>query len=148
MQYTRRGCHPVVFIDLIDHTQKSQNAPHIFPDSKVNGADMGAIWDRQDRGRPHVGPINFAIWVAIARDHYGEYMYFGKNEVTESDIADHMFSNHCPLGDVNIVNAPAKLSSGECHTLCLCMICIEMNIYPFIHMHIMHIYAYMYACMY
>ena len=32
------------------------------PDSKVHGANMGPIWDRQDPGGPHVGPVNFAIW--------------------------------------------------------------------------------------
>ena len=35
------------------------------PDSKVHGANMGPIWDRQDPGGPHVGPMNFAIWEAI-----------------------------------------------------------------------------------
>ena len=34
-----------------------------FPDSKVDGANMGPIWGRQDPGGPHVGPINFALWV-------------------------------------------------------------------------------------
>ena len=29
-----------------------------------NGANMGPIWGRQDPGRPHVGPMNFAIWRA------------------------------------------------------------------------------------
>ena len=33
-----------------------------FPDSKVHGANMGPIWDRQDPGGSHVGPMNFAIW--------------------------------------------------------------------------------------
>ena len=33
------------------------------PDSKVRGANMGPIWGRQDPGGPHVGPMNFAIWV-------------------------------------------------------------------------------------
>ena len=32
------------------------------PDSKVHGSNMGPIWGRQDPGRPHVGPMNFAIW--------------------------------------------------------------------------------------
>ena len=36
------------------------------PDSKVHGANMGLIWGRQDPGGPHVGPMNFAIWVIIA----------------------------------------------------------------------------------
>ena len=26
---------------------------------------IGAIWDRQNLGGPHVGPVNFAIWVHI-----------------------------------------------------------------------------------
>ena len=34
----------------------------IIPDNKVHGANMGPIWDRQDAGGPHVGPMNFAIW--------------------------------------------------------------------------------------
>ena len=34
-----------------------------FPDSKVREANMGPIWGRQDPGGPHVGPMNFAIWV-------------------------------------------------------------------------------------
>ena len=38
-----------------------------YPDSKVHGAKMGPIWGRQDPGGPHVGPMNFAIWV----DRYG-----------------------------------------------------------------------------
>ena len=33
------------------------------PDSKVHRANMGPIWGRQDPGGPHVGPMNFAIWV-------------------------------------------------------------------------------------
>ena len=35
------------------------------PDSKVPGANMGPIWGRQDPGGPHVGLMNFAIWVTI-----------------------------------------------------------------------------------
>ena len=34
-----------------------------FPDSKVHGANMGPIWGWQHPGGPHVGPMNFAIWV-------------------------------------------------------------------------------------
>ena len=29
--------------------------PKIYPDSKVHGAIMGPIWDRQHPGEPHVG---------------------------------------------------------------------------------------------
>ena len=36
------------------------------PDSKVDGANMGHTWGRQDPGGPHVGPMNFTIiWGAI-----------------------------------------------------------------------------------
>ena len=34
-----------------------------YPDSKVHGVNMGPIWGRQDPGGPHVGPMNFAVWV-------------------------------------------------------------------------------------
>ena len=34
------------------------------PDSKVHGAKMGHIWGQQDTDGLHVGPMNFAIWVA------------------------------------------------------------------------------------
>ena len=33
-----------------------------IPDSKVHGANMGPVPGRQDRGGPHVGPMNFANW--------------------------------------------------------------------------------------
>ena len=33
------------------------------PDSKVHGAKVEPIWGRQDPGGPHVGPMNFVIWV-------------------------------------------------------------------------------------
>ena len=36
-----------------------------YPNSKVHGANMGPIWGRQDPGGPHVGPMNFAIWVDL-----------------------------------------------------------------------------------
>ena len=34
-----------------------------FPDGKVHGANMGLIWGQQDPDGPHVGPMNFALWV-------------------------------------------------------------------------------------
>ena len=36
-----------------------------YPDSKVHGDNIGPIWDRKDPGWPHVGPMNFAIWVVF-----------------------------------------------------------------------------------
>ena len=37
-----------------------------YPDSKVNGANVGPIWGRQAPGGPHVGPMNLAFWVFLA----------------------------------------------------------------------------------
>ena len=45
------------------HTEHVFWMAETFPDSKVHGANMGPIWDRQDPGGPHVGPMNLAIWV-------------------------------------------------------------------------------------
>ena len=36
-----------------------------YPDSKVHGANMGPSWCRQYPGGPHVGPMNFVIWVCM-----------------------------------------------------------------------------------
>ena len=33
-----------------------------IPDSKVHGANVGAIWGRQDPGGLYGGPMTFAIW--------------------------------------------------------------------------------------
>ena len=46
---------------------------NIYSDSKVDGTNMGPIWGRLDPGGPHVGPMNFAIWItfqmpALSRD--------------------------------------------------------------------------------
>ena len=40
-----------------------KNAATNCPESKVHGANMGPIWGRQGPGGPHVGPMNFAVWV-------------------------------------------------------------------------------------
>ena len=36
-----------------------------YPDNKVHGASMGPIWGQQDPCGPHVGPMNFAVWVGL-----------------------------------------------------------------------------------
>ena len=46
----------------------------VHPDSKVHGANMGPIWDRQDPGGPHAGPVNFVIW-GILSDIYNNIDY-------------------------------------------------------------------------
>ena len=45
----------------------------IDPDSKVHGVNMGPIWGRQDPGGPHVGSMNFAIWVKLVFNVSSEY---------------------------------------------------------------------------
>ena len=39
-------------------------------DSKVHGAKMGPISGQQDPGGPHVGPMNFVIWVGRSIRHW------------------------------------------------------------------------------
>ena len=53
----------IVMLQNFIHNSAALNK--YFPDSKVHGANMGPIWGRQDPGGPHVGPMNFAIWVYI-----------------------------------------------------------------------------------
>ena len=47
-----------------------------YPDSKVHGANMGPIWGRQDPGGPHVGPMNFAIWIISPTESKGIWLQF------------------------------------------------------------------------
>ena len=53
----------VTLIVLRREEALEQEAGSKSPDSKVHGANMGPIWGRQDPGGPHVGPMNFAVWV-------------------------------------------------------------------------------------
>ena len=41
--------------------------PISFPDSKVHGANMGPIWVLSAPDGPHVGPMNFVIWVGLVQ---------------------------------------------------------------------------------
>ena len=36
-----------------------------IPDSKVDGANMGSTWGRQNPGGPHVGHVDLAIWDSV-----------------------------------------------------------------------------------
>ena len=38
-----------------------------FPDSKVLGANIGPTWVLLAPNGPHVGPMNFAIWVVYEK---------------------------------------------------------------------------------
>ena len=61
--------HACFYIDVL-HLFSFFDTLICFPDSKVNGANMGSIWGQQDPGGPHVGPINFVIWVSF----YSKYL--------------------------------------------------------------------------
>ena len=41
-----------------------------YPDSKVHVANMWPVWGREAPDGPHVGPMNFAIWVGLGINHY------------------------------------------------------------------------------
>ena len=67
----------------------------MFPDSKVPWANMGPIWGRQDPGGPHVGPMNFVIWV-IGRRQGQWSLSVGHLEANVSGILNiiQTFSEH------------------------------------------------------
>ena len=44
---------------------------------------MGPIWGRQGPGGPHVGPMNFAIWVAVTLRICSSCMLFSNIQATE-----------------------------------------------------------------
>ena len=55
------------------------------PDSKVPGANMWPIWGRQDPGGPHVGPMNFTIWVRnLVNEIPSMWLYIAIGYVTVS----------------------------------------------------------------
>ena len=48
----------MIYIDVYDGM--AIDLP-FYPDSKIHVANMGPTWDRQDPGKPHVGPMYLAI---------------------------------------------------------------------------------------
>ena len=72
--------HHILFETVAQGPQ--QDVPHVYhllslaetllnrayPDSKVHGANMGPIWVLSAPNGPHVGAMNFAIWVATGYD--------------------------------------------------------------------------------
>ena len=46
-------------------------SPQDHPDSKVQRANMGPTWGREDPDGPHVGPLNFAIWAITVIEGVG-----------------------------------------------------------------------------
>ena len=65
----------------------------VIPDSKIRGASMGPIWDRQDPGGSHVGPMNFVIWDVMWCDEiWCDVMWCAR-------WCDVMWTPWCPIGD-------------------------------------------------
>ena len=62
--------------DIIVWNTCVSGRPLMAPDSKVHGVNMGPIWDRQDPGGPHVGPMNLVIWGGI-----DDSIYHGDNQL-------------------------------------------------------------------
>ena len=61
-----------------------------YPNSKVHGANMGPIWGRQDLGGPHVGPMNFGIWVPTFARVYVRYLHWNS---VNGKLNHHMVSH-------------------------------------------------------
>ena len=51
------------------------------PDNNVHVANMGPIWDQQDPGGPHAGPMNFVIWADIGVSTTDEFIAEGVQRV-------------------------------------------------------------------
>ena len=65
-QWRAQYPHCTQSISWLMMTKYQEESGHQNPDSMVHGANMGPIWGRQDRGEPHVGPRNFALWASMA----------------------------------------------------------------------------------
>ena len=49
---------------------------HLYPDNKVNGANMGPTWTLSAPDWPHVGPMNLVIRVRIEVDEEASYRFW------------------------------------------------------------------------
>ena len=77
-----RSCKKIFLFPAVSATWKNQTFVWwrldlvIIPDSKFNGANVGPIWDRQNPGGPHVGPMNFAVWDCFVIQAEIEYIFW------------------------------------------------------------------------
>ena len=74
-----------------------------YPDSKVHGTNMGPIWGRQDPGGPHVGPMNFIIWVCSWLAPCYCLLWFGVGRFKMIMLC---FPQYCPFGRKIIHKGP------------------------------------------
>ena len=74
-----------------------------YPKSKVHGANMGPIWGWQDTGGPHVGPINFAIWVIQKQGHLTQITTQWTSFHIQKPLAGDLRCHRCVHYDVNVM---------------------------------------------
>ena len=60
---------------------------YYIPDSKVDGANMGPIWGRQDPDGPHIGPMNLAIWVGLFSQQYSQNIPHSQSIRTSYEVS-------------------------------------------------------------
>ena len=80
-----------------------------FPDSKVQGANMGPIWSRQNPGGPYVGPMSFALrvghrWIISQRKNFYVFsLLLGFNKLLNKELNCQWFETPwCPC-DVTVM---------------------------------------------
>ena len=79
-----------------------------YPNSKVPGANMWPIRGLQDPGGPHVGPMNFAIWIT-----YIHFTFFSSFSRPVADAVDHTQQQLCVENGVDqlpVLNTDYSLS--------------------------------------
>ena len=64
-------CSIVKYALMYHKAKRAFGIGRISPEKKFLGTIMGPTWSRQDPGGPHVGPMNFAIWVlSVAKQSF------------------------------------------------------------------------------
>ena len=99
--------------DLLLAGTKPEPGPALtyhYPDSKVHGANMGPIWARQDPSVPHVGPMDFAIWVvSFSAIHLSTV-----SRETETDLLRfHPPWGQCVCGESDLVSMLTMWTGGK-----------------------------------
>ena len=75
-----------------------------IPDSKVPGANMGPIWGRQGPSGPHVGPMNFAIWVYGTADSIASKGYCKRKFILNLHFINFFISKLCCMPVIVMTN--------------------------------------------
>ena len=111
---TERSEHtPYFTVKWLRYCHQVHLIVNVSPDSKVHGANIEPIWGRQDPGGPHVGPMNFGVWVCLI---YCKDERFHKTQITF----------HC----INISHVLPFISDQEQGYVKLCVILMNLNKFP------------------